>query len=205
MARDLNDAWGWIQRLVRRVARLESGAMLENSSITNGRMRFIGGLLRLDSGALVELFGQWRFTGNGAVTGDVVAEGKWTQNGPWEFNGPGDIDGDVDLTGSLSVLGAGRVKVGSAMTLNPAGSNGRVEFANGAQVFTDAATIQVYKGNGVVQVSDTEAKVQVGGTAVRVQSGHVYMSGMATKTLASTPGAFVNALVYDGGEVKRVV
>lgn len=232
MAVDLNEAWGWIQKLIRRVSRLESGAMLENSSITNGRMRFIGGLLRLDSGALLELVGQWRFFGNGAITGDVFSEGKWTQVGDYDFTGDGDLAGDVTMSGNFDLTGKftsenvriedGKIYVGAggnlividgatgkiiagSMTIDPSISGGAMTFENGAQVFTDASTIQVYKGNGVVQISDTEAKMQLGGTSLRLTSGHIFGAGMETKAVSTVPGGFVGAIVYDAGEWKRLV
>lgn len=133
--RDLNDAWGWIQKLVRRVSRLESGAMLENSSITNGRMRFVGGLLRIDSGGSVQIVGTlsidgtttvtgtftvsgpWNLTGNGTITGavtitgNVTSTGTLTQNGPWNLNGVGTIAGNVTQTGDLTVSGGGKITI----------------------------------------------------------------------------------------------
>lgn len=183
---DLRDAWNWIQRLVWRVERLESGAFLENSSITNGRFRIIGGLLRVDSGGRVEVIGEWRFFGPGAITGDVVAEGKWTQNGPWEFNGPGDIDGNVDITGNLALLGSGKftsenvrieggkVYVGAggnliiidgatgritagSLTIDPASNGGSVKFAGGPEVYASGGTLSLYS-------STTGAFIELGST-----------------------------------------
>jgi hypothetical protein len=151
--RDLNEAWGWIQRLVRRVSRLESGAMLENSSITGGRMRFIGGLLRLDSGALLELIGQWRFFGNGAITGDVYAEGKWTQVGPWDFTGDGDLAGDVIMSGDFDLTGifkSGNVRI----------EGGKIYIGAGpVMIVIDGATGKITAGNVTVE----QNKVTIGG------------------------------------------
>ncbi|MDN3309554.1 M23 family metallopeptidase [Microbacterium oryzae] len=188
MLRDLKDAWGWIQQIVRRIERLESGAQLGNSSITKGRMRFIGGTLRVDSGGRVEIVGylqvegttsitgpvtisgnlnvtgEWRFSGNGAITGDVVAEGKWTQNGAWEFNGPGDIAGDVDvtgdldLTGNLEVLGDGRIKVGNVL-ITP-GSGGKVTVGVGAaQVVLDGQTGKVNAGKLTIDPTEGDGAI----------------------------------------------
>lgn len=161
-----------VKKMQRQISRLESARWLENSSITNGRMRFIGGTLRVDSGGRVEIVGylqvegttniigpvtisgvlnvtgDWRFSGNGAITGDVVAEGKWTQNGDWEFNGDGDIDGDVDLTGILSVLGSGRINVGTTMVLNPSQAGGRLEFGSGRMLTASAGVFGLYSGAG---------------------------------------------------------
>lgn len=154
--------------------------------------------------------GPWTLSGNGTISGNVTATGTLTQNGPWNMNGAGTIAGNVTQTGNTSqqgnvnVTGGGKITVGT-MVMNPAISGGAITFGNGAQVFTDASTIQVYKGNGVVQVSDTEAKVQVGGTAVRVLSGQIFATGMATKAVGTVPGGFVGAIVYDAGEMKRLI
>lgn len=222
MARNLADAWSWIDKIVRRLSRLESGAMLENASITSGRLRIIGGTLRVDSGGSVvivgtlsidgattvtgsfKVTGPWRLEGDGTITGNVVGSGTLTWNGSWNLNGAGKIAGNVDVTGNLDVQGAGRVKVGG-MTLDPTIAGGAVTFPNGAQVFTNGSTIQVYLGNGVVQVSDAEVKMQLGGTSLRLTSGHIYGAGMATKAVGTVPGGFVGAIVYDAGEWKRLI
>lgn len=216
MADDLSDAFKEIRELKREVRRLQNARPLENSSVTNGRMRFVGGLLRIDSGGRVEIVGAlqvdgatvatgtfriegpWTFTGNGTISGNVNITGTLTQNGTWAFNGNGTVTGDMNVTGG------GRVKVGT-MTLDPSISGGAMTFGNGAQVFTDSTTIQVYKGNGVVQVSDTEVKMQLGGTAIRLLSGRVLVTGMATRPVSAFPGGFVNAIVYESGEMKRLV
>lgn len=137
MAHDLNDAWGWIQKLIRRVSRLESGAMLENSSITGGRMRFIGGLLRVDSGGRVEIVGTlqidgtttvtgtftvdgpWELAGNGTITGNVTGTGRLTWNGPWDLTGTGTITGPVNISGILTLLSDLRVQGGGKITVGP--------------------------------------------------------------------------------------
>lgn len=145
MLRDLSDAWGWIRKLVRRVDRIESGAMLENSSITKGRLRLIGAVLRLDSGALLDLIGEWRLRGPGAITGDVYSEGKWTQVGPWDFTGDGDLAGDVDLSGIFTLIGklvAGGVRI----------EDGKIYVGEGAsQIVIDGATGKITAGNVTVE------------------------------------------------------
>lgn len=153
MARDLNDLWGWIQRLIRRVSRLESGAMLENSSITGGRLRLIGAVLRLDSGALLDLVGQWRLRGPGAITGDVYSEGRWTQVGNYDFTGVGDLAGDVTMSGDFDLTGifkSGNVRI----------EGGKIYVGEGAaQIVIDGATGRVTAGNVIVESN----KVTVGG------------------------------------------
>ena len=46
-----------MREILRRLAALESASPLESSSVSNGRVRFIGGLLRIDSGGRVEIVG----------------------------------------------------------------------------------------------------------------------------------------------------
>ncbi|MEW2011412.1 hypothetical protein AB0300_18275 [Microbacterium sp. NPDC078814] len=204
MARDLNALWDWIPKLVRRIERLESGALLENSSITGGRMRFIGGLLRIDSGGRVEIVGTLQIDGTTTVTGTFTVTGNFKVTGPWRLEGPGDITGNVDVTGTIRVLAGGKIQVGNII-IDPTISGGAITFANGAQVFTDGSTIQVYKGNGVVQISDTEAKLQLGGTVLRLTSGHIYATGMSTRDASSWPGGFVGAVVSNGTELFRLI
>lgn len=154
MLRNLNDAWGWIQRLVRRVERIESGAQLGNSSITSGRMRFIGGLLRVDSGGRVEIVGFLQVDGQTSITGPVTISGslditgptritgEFNLDGPWTIAGDGDITGDVDVTGDFEVLGGGRIKVGNVV-LTP-GNGGRITIGTGSsQIILDPSQFKV--------------------------------------------------------------
>lgn len=228
MFRNLGEVGEWISRLVRRIERLESGAMLENSSITGGRMRFIGGTLRVDSGGRVEIVGSlqidgtttingstivngtfkiegpWSLNGNGEIAGNVAVTGKLTQNGPWEFIGAGKITGNVDVTGTIRVLAGGKIQVGN-IVIDPSISGGAIVFANGAQVFTDASTIQVYKGNGVAQISDTEAKLQLGGVAVRIIGGNLQLLGLPTRSRANANNAVAGSIWSDGTNTYRIV
>jgi len=220
MARDLNENWDWIQRLVRRVSRIESGAMLENSSISNGRMRFIGGRMRIDSGGRIEVIGEWRFTGTGAITGDVVAEGKWTQNGAWEFNGPGDIAGDVDLAGNFDLTGKltagnvriedGRIYVGAgasqividgttgnivagAMRIDPSASGGAVVFNTGAELRSEAGLTWLVHGNNGVAVDGNQVIVRYGARQLRIAADGVKITGLPTRTGTALPSGAVGA------------
>lgn len=162
MARDLNALWDWVDRVVRRIERVESGAFLENSSITNGRLRIVGGTLRVDSGGTVSIdgtltvdgvttvtgrftvMGPWELSGDGEITGDVTitgnvtSTGKLTQNGEWELNGGGKIQGDVDVTGG------GKIRAGN-LTISPAG-DGRVEFPGGRYLSAGDDAIAVLNG-----------------------------------------------------------
>ena len=222
MADDLSDAFAEIRRLKADVDRLKRARPLENSSVTNGRLRFIGGTLRVDSGGRVEIVGSlqidgatvvngtfkiegpWSLNGNGEIAGNVAVTGKLTQNGPWEFIGAGKITGNVDVTGTIRVLAGGKIQVGN-IVIDPSISGGAIVFANGAQVFTDASTIQVYKGNGVAQISDTEAKLQLGGVAVRIIGGNLQLLGLPTRSRANANNAVAGSIWSDGTNTYRIV
>ncbi|WP_270366138.1 hypothetical protein [Microbacterium algeriense] len=215
MADDLSDALREIRELKRQVKRLQAARPLENASITNGRVRFVGGLLRVDSGGRVEIIGQWRFVGTGAITGDVVAEGKWTQNGGWEFNGPGDIAGDVDLagdmnvTGNITVTGSGRVKVGN-MTLDPSSNGGSMKFSGGPEVYAAGSTLALYSGalNGAsIELGPGLAKVSAGGARwIEVNANGFRLVGLPTISRSSANNATVGTVYSDAsGNLYRVV
>lgn len=148
MAFDLNDAWGWIQKIIARLSRLESGAMLENSSITNGRMRFIGGLLLIDSGGTLR------------VIGTVDGEGNFNWTGPWSFNSAqgGSISGDVDLAGDFDLTGvfkSGNVRI----------EDGKIYVGEGAeQIIIDGATGSITTGD--VRIEDGRIVVGEGASQI---------------------------------------
>lgn len=190
MLSNLADAWGWISRLIRRIERIESGALLENSSITGGRLRFIGGVLRLDTGALLDLIGQWRFRGNGAITGDVVAEGTWTQNGPYELNGDGDIYGDVE------VLAGGRIRVGQ-IVLNPSANGGTIEVG-GHTIFASGNVLSMNHSDGAqVVLNSSGVSLLGGGKRFTLQTVGAGLSGLPTVSSAGAGGLPSGALWVD--------
>lgn len=146
MARDLRDAWGWIEKLIRRVERLESGANLENSSITEGRMRFIGGLLRIDSGGRLEIVGTLQIDGTTTVTGTFQVDGPWQLNGDGTITGAVTItgtvtmQGDMNLTGNITILPGGKIQVGDVV----------IDPTNGGSVtFPGGAVVRGQSGNGI--------------------------------------------------------
>lgn len=193
MAFDLNDTWGWIQKIIARLSRLESGAMLENSSITNGRMRFIGGLLRLDSGARLEGVGTFDWSGPGSIAGN------------WEV-----LQGGVIKVGGvlISPVGGGRIMVGagpvgiildggagSMTTGNVRIEGGKIYVGAGAnQIVIDGATgtITVPGTNPIVLHQDANglAKVEFGPT------GAIWSGGDGVTIASGTDGA-IN--VYSDG------
>jgi hypothetical protein len=94
-------------------------------------------------------------------------------------------DGSAEF-GNMSIDTTGVVKVGSAMTLDPTESSGALVFSNGARVFTDATTIQVFKGTSAVTVADGTATLQgTGSDYIRVDDAGIRANGplRATSTL----------------------
>ncbi|KEP75771.1 hypothetical protein HR12_23475 [Microbacterium sp. SUBG005] len=165
-----------ISKIVQRLDALEKGNPLESASVTRGRLRFIGGLLLIDSGGTLQVIGSFDGTGNF----------EWS--GPWKFDsGNGEIAGNVNLTGDfnltgqmnvtggIEILGPGKIKVGNViiengkitagsgaaqvtidgasgkitagnMSMDPTVSGGALTFANGAQVFTDGGDRAALQG-----------------------------------------------------------
>lgn len=184
---NLNDVVGWIKDIYRELARLKSGAFLENASISSGRLRLIGGTLRVDSGGRVEIVGTlrvdgsttatgqfdvegpWAFTGDGTITGRFTVEGPWSLRGDGEISGrltvsgPVTITGDVDLTGKMTVAGeiivngSGRVRIGD-MVLDPSIAGGALVFGNGSRLEADG-------GNSGVRLLAGDSVVNVGAVA----------------------------------------
>lgn len=212
---DLNDLWGWVQRLVRRVERLESGAMLENASITNGRLRIIAGTLRVDSGGRLEVVGTvqidgtttvtgtftvsgpWNLTGNGTITGNVTISGKLVQNGEWELNGNGKIQGNVD------VVGGGKIKAGN-VEITPSAAGGSVNFGGSRGINAGSGFMGIYDGSRFIVFNASGIALNAGGPNVVIGSSSIQISGLPTIPQASVPGSFKDAIVYYSGELRRV-
>lgn len=235
-APNLNDVVGWIKDLYREIARLKSGAFLENSSISNGRMRFIGGILKLDSGATLDGDGTFRWRGVGSIAGNwEVLEGGVIKvggvlispigggrimvgagpNGLILDGGAGSFtNGNVKIEGGKITVGVGAAQVtidgatgrisAGDVTLDPTVSGGALTYANGAQVFTDADTIQLFKGNSVVQVADGYAKLQHGGDVVQLDDEGLRASIGALGSASSTDGLQWLAVETATGRIKRV-
>lgn len=152
-----------IRNLQHDVRRMLSGRWLENASVRGGRLRFIGGILRLDSGALLDLIGQWRFRGNGAITGDVYAEGKWTQVGPWDFTGDGDLAGNTKLSGIFTLIGkfiAGDIRI----------EDGKIYVGLGrTQIVIDGASGKITAGD--VTIEQNKITVAGGSSPATLEDG----------------------------------
>lgn len=135
---------------------------------------------------LIELLGRMRVNGGGGITaedgGDIVVDG-------------GEIRaGDV-------IVRDGKVYVGG-MVLDPAEHSGAVILPNGAQVFTDATTVQVFKGNSVVQVSDGYARLQHGGNVVQIDADGVRVSPGAVGIAAAGEATPIG--ITSAGRLRRI-
>lgn len=162
---DLSDPWVAIRELQAEVRRFRSGIPLENASVTNGRLRFIGGLLLIDSGGTLQIIG--------ALDG----EGSFRWVGPWEFDSSegGRIAGDVDLAGNFDLTGVftsgnvriegGKIYVGDGtdlividgvtgkitvggMVLDPSNHDGMITMPNDGQVLGADGNLELYGPNG---------------------------------------------------------
>lgn len=191
-------------KLRRRVEKLEQTGGLNSASISYGRLRIIGGRLLGEAGAALEWIGSIVTRGPFTNEGKFTNTGELEQNGSTRLNGPVAIAGRTEVSNDLIVQGSGSVAVGSAMALDPNVSSGAIVFSNGAQVFTDGSTIQVYLGNGVVQISNSEARLQLGGNAVRVTGDGVSVfGGLQVAALPAASGTTFAVRVDAAGNLYR--
>jgi len=157
-----------------------------------GVLRVVGtaiveGLGRLVVNSLIDLLGSMRVRGGGSIIVEddgtiVVGEG----------------DAQVVIDGAT-----GRITAGD-LVIDPTVSGGAVTFANGAQVFTDAGTIQLFKGTSVAQVSDDSARIQHGGTVLEINGDGARVSLGAIENATSTDGLHWLAIETATGRLRRV-
>lgn len=88
-----------LERLVRRVEKLERAAPIGFSSITRGSLRVAS-----PEGLIVE--GSEKVTGTLDVTGTLTIEGTLNGNGTITWTGPATLSGDATVAGPLHVNGA---------------------------------------------------------------------------------------------------
>lgn len=226
---NLNDSQ--LPDILRRIRNLETASPMNNAAIGRGGVTvYDGGVIDIENGGLIvngtatihgvlNADGTISFTGpvtiSGAmtITGNVTSSGTFTNNGPTNLNGATkttgtlEVDGVATLKNDLNVTTGGKVKVGSAMTLDPSVSSGALVFSNGAQVFTDATTVQMFKGGSVVQIDSSSAKLQATGGLVNVDSAGVRVDGPLRNTSASTITGVSSNVYMDPstGAIKRIV
>jgi hypothetical protein len=195
-----------IARLERLVDDLLKNSNQERTSVSYGLFQFIGGKLQ----GLAEAVFEWVGTFN--LTGTLTAIGRSIFRGPVEITGE---DGTLDVTaetilrsltkvlGDLRVEEDGKIYIGTAMVFDPTVESGAIVFQNGAQVFTNGDTIQVYLGNGVVSISNTEAKLQLGGTAIVVDEDGIHFYGPVIAHNLPTIDEDANAVADDDGRLGK--
>lgn len=205
MAANLNDVVGWIKDIFYRLRKLESGSFLESSSISYGRMRFIGGTLMIDSGGQFVVIGSasvdgtmtingtflltgsgWRIVGSGSIEGPTTVVGTLQIDGDTRITGNLSLEGDASLTGTLDVDGTGRILVGDNMRLDPASDGGAVLFSNGSKLYSNTTAIGVRKGSSALTVGDALATLLSGGKYITVADDGITFGGI--REVTSTDG-----------------
>lgn len=207
MADDLNrKLQAQLEQLRKDVDRLQRTNPLEAASVTSGRVRFIGGLLRVDSGGSVEIVGTLAIDGTTTVTGSFTVTGPWglegdgTITGDVTITGIVDISGTVNLTGDMNVIGGGRIKAGN-IEINPSESGGSIKVA-GHSIFVsgEVLTIQHAGGNQVVLNAGTVGIV-AGGNSVSVSGTGITGTFPKSTSAGIPPGCIYrkgDGFLYEG-------
>lgn len=160
----------------------------ESSSIRNGMVRFIGGVLKLEAGALLKGIGTFDWTGPGSIAGNFeVLDGGVIKVGGVLISpvGGGRImigQGPVAIildggTGSLT-MGDVRIEAGKIyvkdMVLDPAVAGGALTFPNGSRLEADDENNgeRLVAGNAVVNVGAVTS-IRKGPSSVIVSSDEV--------------------------------
>lgn len=200
--RDLAAVDRWITNFERKQSRLHSAASLENASVTGGRVRFIGGTLRVDSGGRVEIVGalvvdgQTGITGPVRITGRLDVDGPWAINGdgsitgrmqvtgPWGLQGDGSITGRVDITGDTTIAGTTQITGNTTLDADLDVRNGRILIG---PMLIDRGSIfgaRIHSPNGLAL---SGASVNVLADVLRVND--LAVNGVATITALDVTGA----------------
>lgn len=145
-------------------------------------MRFVGGLLLIDSGGTLQVIGQ------------LVGTGEFRWVGPWRLEGPGTITGNVTQTGNttqqgnVNITGGGKVTAGN-VTVEPnrvtVGSawleNGELVLSNGAKVAVGltggTSSIGLVPGGSAdISVNTLTAWLRATGAAISVTTAQARIS-----------------------------
>lgn len=208
--RDPGNPYAKIIDLEKRVKRLERTNPYENGSVTNGRLRFIGGTLRIDSGGSLEIEGSFDLNGTTTITGLFTLSGDgWSITGDGEITGdlliagPATITGDVSLESNLDVASGGTITAG-AITIDPDENGGSIKFSGGAEVYADGAELDLYSGptGAFVNLNGTHAKINGPGTTwIEVRGSSIYLFGVNAVTgTGAVPGTL---MLEAGGRLVR--
>lgn len=201
-----------LDRLVEVVQNMGRENPFESSSIRDGMIRFIRGVLKLEGGALLDGDGTFRWRGRGSIAGDwEVLEGGVIKVGAVLISpvGGGRImvgQGPVAIildggSGSLT-MGNVRIQEGKIfvndMVLDPSIGGGALTFPNGSRLEADAANTgaRLIAGTAVANVGDvaslrkgsTSVIISTLGVTVNAPSGEeILLQGAVRIPLASVP------------------
>ncbi|WP_194763971.1 hypothetical protein [Microbacterium sp. UFMG61] len=214
MADDLNrKLQAQLDGLRKDIDRLKRTNHLEAASVTSGRVRFIGGLLRVDSGGRVEIVGTleidgtttvtgsftvtgpWGLEGDGTITGDVIisgdvtSTGTLTQNGPWNMNGAGTIAGNVTQTGDTDQRGNVTVRNGGKITVKGGGGDVVLDSS-----YSDP---RITLGSAQINGGTDSFTFTSGSQIVYFVNNTIRIPGMATKPVGDVPGGYVGGVWVD--------
>lgn len=163
MADDISDVRAELRALKEQVRILMTANPLESSSINKGRVRFIGGLLRIDSGGRFELEGTME--GSGAI----IWEGTIDQTGSTFLRGPVAITGeDGTLTVDAETLLRGLTRIladlqveagGKIVTGNVRIEDGKIYVGAGDEIVIDGATSEIRVGGLTIDPADHDGMI----------------------------------------------
>ncbi|MCC4250725.1 hypothetical protein [Microbacterium testaceum] len=228
---DLTNYGAWIEDIKRQLRQLKTGAFLENASITNGRLRIIGGTLRVDSGGLVDIVGTLQVDGTTTVTGEFTVSGpteitgSFRVTGPWTLEGTGEITGDytvtgkvtqvgdMDIDGVLTVNGDGWSITGDGEISGAVNLTGSFEVATGGYIQVGPVRISgAAEGfiSSLLAIIFNTPELRVTGSARVEQSlvveGQINAANLVPISQSLVPGSFPGAIVKDStGNLREVV
>lgn len=200
-----------------RVRRLETGIPLQNSSVTQGRLRFIGGQLLIDSGGQLAVVGTasvngsmtvsgtflltgsgWRIVGSGSIEGPTTVIGTLRVDGDTRFTGNLSLEGDIALTGNMGIAAGGRFTAGDVTIeedeVTVGGGSSPATLRDGALSFATGGKVEADTSVGGARLSAGTAVVNVGAVA-SIRKG-------PSSVIVSTDSVTVNAA--GGGDIDMI-
>ena len=208
-----------VRSFARRLRTLENATPMNAAAIGRGGIEvYDGGVITIQNGGLlvhgwidvdgeIRVAGTLRGTGELVWTGKVTASGQTDLTGPTKVTGAFTVDGLTKLLKTLTVEGAGKIQVGTAMTLDPSSGSGALLFNTGAKLEADGAGARLISGTG--------PRVYVFPTSVGIQyDPNFYLQANASGISAGLPtiarGLANNAVVgtvwsSPSGQLFRVV
>ena len=221
---------GELADILRRLRILETASPLQNASIGEDGIRvYGGGVINIENGGLVvngtatihgvlNADGTINFTGPVTISGPLTISGATDITGNTTVAGDLDVDGPMTTTGTLSVEGVttlkndlnvttGKVRVGSALTIDPAVDGGGLSFSSGAKLSNSSGGIGLQLGGAVSGVTPFGAFMGTSGANILTSQadGIVGVTGkLQVGTLPNTTQA-ANVYVDANGNFFRKV